>query len=372
MLACGSDPEIVDEEPVAAASDPNAPRRYRVLRGDTLRTIASKRSCQPSDLINWNDLGPDPFLVPGQILKIYRANQAIARRPNVPSGDDSEALPGQTPDLSEGDGVAVVDLPDPSSAPLGGDDPGDGRPAARPGPVPRTNAPVPSGPRPSAPPARPQPSQPPSTQPQRIVVNADGKRMSRHGTEILSLLDEIGDSKLENVKTVSGSGETPGEAGLKGRSLGGAGSADDSSVSIDRPGSGSSPGTSSGGAPKAPSSVPKLAKAQPKKCLQLIMEDLGDKGMATPDGLDRDGIRAGMAPIVKGSGGCLTGAGSGSWDIHLELTVGCDGMVYNTDVIMDGGLPRDVARCVAQVADQGSFPAAQGVTTFVFPIRFSK
>jgi len=361
LLACGSAPEPEVEAP---EPDPDAPRRYRVLRGDTLRTIASKRSCQPSDIVGWNGLGEDPLLVPGQILLIYRANQQVAVRRTDPSGDDNEALPGRTPEPGGGDGVAMVEMPDPDPRA----DPRAPRPAGRPSPQP---SPTPSA-QPSAQPSgqpEPRPSQvasAPKAQPKRIDVG--GKRMSPQGTEILSLLDELGDSELKHVKTVSGSGKTPGEAGLGDRSLGDAGGVDNEKVTIERPKS-SSPASAKLG---APGSTPKLAKASPKRCLPVVLEDLGDKGMATPDGLDRDGIRTGMAPIVKAVGACMSSDTSGTWDIHLELTVGCDGMVYKTDVVMDGGLPRDITRCVSQVADQGSFPAAQGVTTFVYPIRFQK
>ncbi len=349
LLACGADP-LPDSEP--AEPDPNAPRRYRVLRGDTLNTIASKRSCQPSDIVNWNGLGADPLLVPGQILLIYRENQKIALRPATPTGDDNEALPTRAPQPGDGDGVAIADIPDPEPRP----DPGDGRPAV---PPKRHPAPAPSA----------QPSQVVSNpRPERIAVNTGGKRLSRHGTEILSLLDEIGDSKLEHVASVKPSGKTPGEAGLDGRSLEGAGSADNDTVTIERPKTDPVAAAKLAGS----GSVPKLAKAAPKKCLPVVLADLGDKGMATPDGLDRTAIKQGMAPIVRAVEGCLSSDTSGTWDMHIELTVGCDGLVYNTDVVMDGGLPRGITRCVAQVADQGSFAAAQGVTTFLFPIRFQK
>ncbi len=50
--------------------DPQAPRVYRVLRGETLATIASKRSSTAEQLRAWNDLPPgEP--PPGTILLIY-------------------------------------------------------------------------------------------------------------------------------------------------------------------------------------------------------------------------------------------------------------------------------------------------------------
>ncbi len=55
----------------APSRDPDAPRVYRVLRGDTLATIASKRSTTPDLLRRWNDL-PEGEPAPGTILLIYR------------------------------------------------------------------------------------------------------------------------------------------------------------------------------------------------------------------------------------------------------------------------------------------------------------
>jgi len=193
-------------------------------------------------------------------------------------------------------------------------------------------------------------------------------RPSKNGVEILSLLDDLGEPELEHVPSVRSSGRRPGEAALHGRDLGQGGTADPASVEIARPSAG--PASSSSSAAGVVG-VPRLPKASAKACLPVVLRDLGDKGMAAPAGLDRAAIRRGMAPIVSAAGGCLASGSQGSWEIHLEVTVGCDGLVYRADVVMDGGLPRDITRCVAEVAKQGSFDAAQGVTPFVYPIRFS-
>ena len=331
LLACGPEPAP------PAAVDPDAPRRYRVLRGDTLKTIASKRSCHPADLIAWNELGEDPLLVPGQILKIYRANYR-PERAEIPTGDDSKALPHRELQAPPGAVAAADTQPTPE----------------RGSPSPRA---APSSPRPSSAPAATQ---------RRVVVGSPNSRGSKNGVEILSLLDDLEDAELKHVASVQSSGRTPGQAGLDGRSLEGSAAADSSSVELSRRSDVDTPGTL-----RASGRSPRLPKAKAKNCLPVVMRDLGDKGMAAPDGLDRAAIRRGMAPIVTASAGCLASSARGSWEVHVEVTVGCDGLVYRADVVMDGGLSRDITRCVADVAKQGSFDAAQGVTPFVYPIRFS-
>ena len=324
LLACGPAPE---PPPV----DPDAPRRYRVLRGDSLKTIASKRSCSPEDLIAWNHLGTEPLLVPGQILKIYRANF----RP------ESKDRPSQAePDAG----------PPPASGRVA-----EGTPSPR--HPPSTTASE------SSPPQRPDASvsRAPAT-PRKVEVGS----ASKNGVAILSLLDDLGDADLVHVASVKPSGATPGQAGLKGRSLDGSVDVDATAVEIHRRPASTVSRTATGSG-----RTPALKKASPKTCLPVVMRDLGDEGMAAPDGLDRAAIRRGMAPIVAAAAGCLAPEARGDWTLHLEVTVGCDGLVYQAEVIMDGGLPTGVTRCVTEVAEQGSFDASQGVTPFVYPIRFS-
>lgn len=46
-------------------------RGYRVRRGDSLYTIASRFNVTIDELITWNDLDPDRYLQPGQALTLY-------------------------------------------------------------------------------------------------------------------------------------------------------------------------------------------------------------------------------------------------------------------------------------------------------------
>lgn len=86
LAACAPTPE--------PARDPAAPRIYRVLHGDTLATIASKRSTTPEKLRAWNEL-PDGDPPPGTILLIYPAGTTV---PTAPVGTASRPMVINDPD----------------------------------------------------------------------------------------------------------------------------------------------------------------------------------------------------------------------------------------------------------------------------------
>ncbi len=111
LAGCGP----AEPEPVR---DPAAPRIYRVLNGDTLATIASKRSTTPEKLRAWNEL-PDGDPAPGTILLIYppgttlpTAPAGTAARPLVINDPDPVAPPVERPPLAAAPGILGGETPD--------------------------------------------------------------------------------------------------------------------------------------------------------------------------------------------------------------------------------------------------------------------
>ena len=94
--------------------------------------------------------------------------------------------------------------------------------------------------------------------------------------------------------------------------------------------------------------------------------------MLASSGLGISEIKAGMRPVLQAAAGCLPKDAKGQWEVHLEVSLGCDGLVYDTRTSQSGGLPGPVTACLESVADQASFAAAEGATTFLYPIHLAQ
>ena len=123
-----------------------------------------------------------------------------------------------------------------------------------------------------------------------------------------------------------------------------------------------------------PASIPTLPKAQPKQCkaVRLRQSEMGERDMFASAGLGVSEIKAGMRPVLQAAAGCLPKDAKGQWEVHLEVSLGCDGLVYDTRTSQSGGLPNPVTACLESVADQASFAAAEGATTFLYPIHLAQ
>lgn len=338
LAACG------DSEP-PAPKDPNAPQAYRVLRGDNWQSISSKRDCDPDDLRAWNDLPDNHVLIPGQILWIY---------PNGKPGveDVPDWLKSERDRLAGGDGT-VSATPAPAAVAAAPSAPPSDGAAPAPRPSPEAVAATPS--------ALPRDKT-------ALAVEAALPTRGVGGTALLSLID-IDDAELRHTPSVRADTQIGG-GGLAGRgSMGGAGEADTRSVEIGTVSKPPPPGM------RGPTSIPKLAKAERKNCLAVDLDAavLGDQDMVLPEGLSTAQVKAGMRPVIRAVQGCFhPEAPAGEWEVHVEVHVGCDGLVYHTDVVKDSGLPDAVTDCVATVTNQAGFAAAGGATTFLYPMWLAK
>ena len=297
--------------------DPDAPSRYRVLRGDTWSTIGSKRECSREELLLWNGLSERQVLIPGMILWIY---------PNgIPDDVQVAGAPQAVADAPED---AVVAVAAPKTEPTA---------AAVPQAVVR----------------------------QRVIVAPVGG-----GTNLLSFLDELADGpELKAVPSVRVDKAENSALGSRGDMAGGT-EIDEATVTIDRivdPAKAARLG--------GPASIPQLPKASAKTCLAINLSDLadpGEKGMVVPEGLNKQAIRAGMGPALRTVSQCLPADAKGTYEVHVEVSVGCDGLVYGTYVVKSGGLPEPITSCIAGVTSQLSFGAAAGATTFLYPYRITQ
>lgn len=329
LAACG---------PEATPFDPTKPHRYRVLRGDTWQSISSKREVEPEEVKRWNGLREDHKLIPGQVLWVFPGGKG------APKPGEHPAVAAARFNDPEGAAPKVAPLPQPT----GTDAVADADPAP-PSERPQGSTEAPASEAASAP--------TPGTQ------KIEGADFGPGGTALLSLLDDVESPKLEAVPSVAKDG-SPMDSVLAGRrgGLGGGGEVDGTQVEIDRvvkpePG------------PKGPAKIPTLAKAEPRQCLAAKLDqDVGEYDIAGAAGLSKGAIKTGMRPVLYAAQGCLPPGSGGPHEVHLEVSIGCDGLVYDTRTIKDAGLPEPVTACVEAVADQAGFAAAAGATTFLYPV----
>ncbi len=184
------------------------------------------------------------------------------------------------------------------------------------------------------------------------------ERVGPGGTALLSMLDDIDSPELKSVPSVKPVAN-PMEAAMAVRrgGLEGGGEVDGTELEMPAPGI------------AGPAEIPALPKASPKRCLAAKLDqDVGDYGMAAASGLSKKQIHAGMRPALYALQACLPGGGRGPHELHVEVSLGCDGLVYQTRTVSDAGLPSPVIDCVEKVTSQASFAAAAGATTFLYPI----
>lgn len=315
--------------------DPTKPHRYQVLRGDTWQSISSKRECEAEEIRAWNGLAENHRLIPGQVLWLFPDGKGAPR-------------PGEHPAVAAAR-FFDPDAPPPKVKPLP-------RPTAAPDEEPAEDGVADAGEQ------APEERAAGTAQAPRKTIDGD---FGPGGTALLSLLDEVEDGPpLQAVPSVAVDAN-PLDSVLAGRrgGLGGGGDVDRTDVDIARPGKPEPAG------PAGPTEIPKLAKAEPKSCLRADLDqEIGEYDIAGAAGLDRAAIKSGMRPVLLAVQRCLPGGGNGPHELHVQVDVGCDGLVYHSEVVKDAGLPEAITGCVSAVTDQASFAAAAGATSFLYPV----
>ncbi|MFP5357874.1 MAG: peptidoglycan DD-metalloendopeptidase family protein [Gammaproteobacteria bacterium] len=77
----------------AASGSLVGPDQYRVSRGDTLYSIAFRHNADFRELAQWNGIGPDYLIFPGQLLRLSPPAGAQTRPVAPPPGGRPQPLP---------------------------------------------------------------------------------------------------------------------------------------------------------------------------------------------------------------------------------------------------------------------------------------
>jgi murein DD-endopeptidase MepM/ murein hydrolase activator NlpD len=351
-LACmsGDDEGLEPEIPFAFA----APATVVVQKGETLSIIAEREGCSVDELMTWNQLESDRLEV-GQALVMW--NTGSGERATPKDGSD------RTPKVAAAPRPAPAARPAPATSwnPLralvgGGSDAeeveDDGVAAA-------------DGVRVVEPPPAEEPQAEEDTPRRPFLVRGAG---------VLGV--DLGDGDGSDLEQAAAGMEKRGSdlesSGLdrRGGGLGGGGEADTFEVE------GRAPGAYGGVMiPDTPVSAPRLARPAAKRCLRGPSEgDLqGDHDAVTNRGLDDAQIRTGMSKVVRASPQCFPKGTSGSYEVVVELEVGCDGVTDDARVISAGPVPGHVTRCIEQTMQYAGFAAhgrPNGVV-FQYPLKYS-
>lgn len=97
----------------AASESSSVPATYRVKPGDTLYSIAWRYGLDYHDLSNWNGIGSDYLIKPGQTLRLYSSGTANRTQPTaaVNPGTASPAQVSSSSDLFQPAGNIVWNWP---------------------------------------------------------------------------------------------------------------------------------------------------------------------------------------------------------------------------------------------------------------------
>lgn len=100
--------------------------------------------------------------------------------------------------------------------------------------------------------------------------------------------------------------------------------------------------------------APAMARPQPEPCVPFDPE-LGDEGMAAPEGLDRATVKRGLDAVLPLAQGCTFP--SGRTRIVFELVIGCDGLVRSVEVSDPDGASKEAIDCAKDALRLADFPA---------------
>lgn len=97
-----------------------------------------------------------------------------------------------------------------------------------------------------------------------------------------------------------------------------------------------------------------VAPPQPEPCVPFNPE-LGDEGMAAPEGLDRATVKRGLDAVLPLAQGCPFP--TGRTRIVFELVIGCDGLVRSLEVSDPDGASKETIDCAKDALRLADFPA---------------
>lgn len=193
---------------------------------------------------------------------------------------------------------------------------------------------------------------------------------------VLAALDGEADGQLSealrsDVEGLAGRGQAPGTAGIDRRrgDLSASGRAEQLTDVGRAPRSQTGPDIGDGPirAPTLPMPPAKACLAQPK-----VSQLTADEGVLASASLTSEQVGGVMKRFAPKTMACIPSGTRGSYEINLQLLVGCDGRVKDVWVIHPGAFPPHVATCIASTLRYAGFPAhgtPDGVL-FEYPIVY--
>jgi hypothetical protein len=124
--------------------------------------------------------------------------------------------------------------------------------------------------------------------------------------------------------------------------------------------------------PDVPVSPPRLSKPPPKTCVRGAATVVAENGMSRSAGLSLSQINAAMGQISRYTVKCFPPGTAGTYEVIVEIKVGCDGRVSDVFLINGGVVPARVTSCIQQTLGFASFPA-HGLpdgASFQYPMKF--
>ncbi len=118
-----------------------------------------------------------------------------------------------------------------------------------------------------------------------------------------------------------------------------------------------------------------LQMPAPQECLEGPDEKAlhGDLAFAASAGLSPEQIGATMNGFIQNTTRCVEFDSLPEGTLFMELTVGCNGLVADIEVLDAGAWPDEAAACVLDVLRHAPFPAHDQPDgeTFEYPLRFA-
>lgn len=122
-----------------------------------------------------------------------------------------------------------------------------------------------------------------------------------------------------------------------------------------------------------PSPVPSARPRRRRSRCKAQRTDVAEGSMRTAAGLSEGQIQRAVNKRLGRTRSCLPPGLSGTYEMVVDITVGCDGRVTNTYTIGRGALSKKTAACVERVFRGMRFPAHDmpDGQSFQYPLTFT-
>ncbi len=125
--------------------------------------------------------------------------------------------------------------------------------------------------------------------------------------------------------------------------------------------------------PNTPVTPPRMSKPAAKACLKGAASTVSEQGIVQSAGLSNAQVKAGMSTVTRVLPRCFPKGTEGTYQVIVEVTVGCDGRVSNVFTVSPGVVPSHVTSCIEQTLGYASFDAhgMPAGAAFQYPMTFT-